>query len=363
MSLDDPHNFKQSYTLSVVEDGVRTVLGQDLPVPPVNVGPRTTPDYPALANAAIVDLPGGIRGFAGQRDEAFAVDLGSIFDANGLRPFNEAHVAPLPAGEGVNANDGKNVHSLALEVPISELVESDPVIGIWSTADRRKTRVFADGDGAQPVVSGPFVQVSRLGNPIVNEVVIPIDLKDTFNTLRPDEDAATLTGLVVEPFATEGSIPLVTDPILGDLIETLYPGVEVPDPPRDDLVAIFLTGITMPDGTVLNAQQNGVPAETLRLNTDIKPTESDPNEQEPLGLLGGDVSGFPNGRRLGDDVIDISLRAVAGGTPFTPEFNVAPNNELGDGARGNDMPLLTEFPYIPHPHNGYDTLPLTGGGV
>ncbi len=362
-SLDDPHNLKQSYTLSVVNDGVRSVLGQDLPVPPVNVGPRTTPDYPDLANAAIVELPGGISGFAGQRDEAFAVDLGSIFDLAGLRPFNEAHLVPLPTEDGVNANDGKNVHSLALEVPISELVADDPVIGVWSTASRRKTRVFADGNGALPVASGPFVQVSRLGNPLVNEAVIPISLKDTFNSLPPEQDADVFPGLAVEPFATEGPIPLVTDPILGDLIETLYPGVEVPDPPRDDLVAIFLTGITMPDGTVLNAQQNGRPAEVLRLNTSIKPTESDPNQQDPLGLLGGDMDGYPNGRRLGDDVIDIALRAVAGATPFTPEFDRAPNNELGDGARGNDMPLLTTFPYIPHPHNGYDTLPLTGGGA
>lgn len=362
-SLDDPYNQKQAYTLSVVRDGVRTVLGNDLPVPPVNVGPRTTPGYAELADAAIVDLGDGASAFAGQRDEVFAVDLGSIFDLVGLRPFNEAHLIPLPAEEGVNANDGKNVHSLALEIPINDLVADDPVIGIWATASRRKARVFAAGSGAQPVSSGRFVQVSRMGNPLVNEVVIPIELKDTFNTLRPQQDADVFPGLAVEPFATEGPIPLVTDPIVGDLIETLYPGVTVPDPPRDDLVAIFLTGVTLPDGTLLNEQRNVRPAEVLRLNTAIAPSSDDPNTQNPMGVLGGELDGYPNGRRLGDDVIDIALQAVAGATPFTPDFNRAPNNALGDGARGNDMPYLTEFPYIPHPHNGYDTMPLTGGGV
>jgi hypothetical protein len=194
----------------------------------------------------------------------------------------------------------------------------------------------------------------------VNEVVVPIGLKDTFNTLRPDQDAGVLSGLAVEPFATEGPIPLVTDPILADLIEALYPGVETPpDGSREDLVAIYLTGIDQETadavGVPPTAQAGGVPAEMLRLNTSIKPN---PETQDDLGYLGGDPQGFPNGRRLGDDVVDISLRAVAGGTPFTEDFNVEPNNILTDGAPGNDVPFLTTFPYIGTPHAGYDTGPL-----
>ena len=364
-SLDDVWNRKQTYSITVVRDGQRTVLGSDLPVPPYNAGPRTTPNYAALADAAVQDFGNGVKSFAGPRDETFAVDLGSIFDLGGLRPLNQAHLIPLPTSDGVNANDGKNVHSIAIEVPIDRLTEGDTTIGVWATANRKKVRVFSQNSGAMPVNRGRWVQVSRLGNPLVNEVVVPIGLKDTFNSLRPDQDAATLAGLKVAPFATEGDIPLVTDPILADLIEVLYPGVKTPaDGTRADLVAIFLTGI---EG--VNKQQGGVPAEVLRLNTAVKPNQSDPNLQNPLAVLGGDTDGFPNGRRLIDDVIDLSLRAVAGGTPFSPDptTNVFPNNALTDGVAGNDMPLLGTFPYMPHPHSGYDTGPLDsaieGNGV
>ncbi len=350
-SLDDPYNRKQTYSITRVEDGTRTVLGNGLPVPPVDVGPRTTPNYGDLAASAVKTVSGGIKAFAGQRDEAFPVDLGAIFDLGGLRPLDDAHLIDLTGPQNpVNATDGKNVHSIALQVPIDQLTDGDPVIGVWSTASRKKVRVFNQNSGANPVDRGRWVQVSRLGNPLVNEVVFPISLKDTFNTLRPDQDAPTLSGLKVQPFATEGDIPLVTDPILADLIEIVYPGVETPpDGSRSDLVSIFLTGIAG-----VNQPANVVPSEMLRLNTST-PVTMDPS---PLGLLGGDNQGFPNGRRLGDDVVDIALRAVAGGTPFTPDYNHAPNNALTDGVSGNDKPFLSVFPYIAAPHSGYDTGPL-----
>ena len=365
-SLDDPDwNIKQTYTLTVVAGGKRTVLGENLPVPPNNVGPRSTPNYPALANQAIVEL-GDIKSFAGQRDEAFPVDLGSIFDLGGLRPFNPAHVIPLPEDEPVNATNGLNVHSVALQVPISKLTQKDdPVIGVWSTTERRRTEVhlgpteaLESGLDRTEKHEGDWVQVSRLGNPLVNEVVVPTEVKDVFNALPPAADADVFPTIDAPPLATQGDIPLVTDPILAELIEVLYPGVETPDPPRQDLVTIFLTGI--PD---LNQPAGDVrPAELLRLNTAIKPSNPNPNEQNRLGLLGGETDGFPNGRRLIDDVVDIELRALAGATPFTPEFNVEPNNLLGDGVSGNDQPFLTEFPYIPHPFNGY-SMPELGGAV
>ncbi len=362
-SIDAPFNQKQTYSLSVVRNGTRSSLGTGLKVPPANTGPRATPNYASLADSAIANV-GGVKSFAGPRDETFAVDLGSIFDLGGLRPFNAAHAIPLPVTAGVNVNDGKNVHSIAIEVPIADVTAGDPVIGVWSTASRQKVRVFSKNSGANPVTRGRWVQVSRLGNPLVNEGVVPISLKDVFNTLRPDQDAATLSGLEVAPYATEGDIPIVTDPILADLIEIVYPTIDTPpDGSRSDLVAIYLTGLTGSPGVPQTAQANGVPAEMLRLNTSIKPDGS----EDPLGILGGDPQGFPNGRRLGDDVIDITLRALAGGTPFTPTFNIAPNNQLADGVVGNDRPYLTTFPYIPHPHSGYDTGPLDndieGNGV
>ena len=353
-SLDDPYNRKQTYSLTKVEDGQRTSLGDGLQVPPVNVGPRSTPNYEQLATAAVENVAGGVKAFAGQRDEAFPVDLGSIFDLGALRPFDDAHLIDLAGDqEPQNATLGKNVHSIALEVPIVELTEgTDPVIGVWSTASRKKVRVFSQNSGANPIDRGRWIQVSRLGNPLVNEAVIPISLKDTFNTLRPAMDAPTLSGLAVQPFATEGAIPLVTDPILADLIEVVYPGVETPpDGSRADLVSIFLTGI---EG--LNQPQSVTPSEMLRLNTST-PVTANPN---PLGVIGGDNQGFPNGRRLTDDVVDIALRAVAGGTVLTPDFNKAPNNQLSDGVSGNDRPFLSVFPYIAHPHSGYDTGPLNG---
>lgn len=348
---DDDYNQKQTYSLTRVENGVRTTLGEGLPVPPVNAGPRTTPNYASLATQAVRTV-GRVKTFAGQRDEAFAVDLGSIFDLGGLRPLDDAHLIPVEdnAAPGVNATQGKNVHSIALEVPIADLTDGDDVIGVWSTASRQKVRVFNQNSGADPVNRGRWVQVSRLGNPLVNEVVIPIGLKDTFNTLLPSQDASVLAGLKVEPFATEGDIPLVTDPILADLIEILYPGVETPpDGTRADLVAIFLTGIDQATadrlGLPMTAQKNGVPAEMLRLNTSIA------------------ESSFPNGRNLTEDIVDIALQAVAGvfyvdGNNERP-FNVAPNNALGDGVSGNDKPFLDTFPYLAHPHSGYDTAPLS----
>ena len=358
-SLDDPDwNIRQTYTVSQVVDGVRTVLGQNLPVPPNNIGARTTPDYAALADEAINDLPGGITAFAGQREDPFWVDLGSIFDLGALRPFNSLHLIPGVDGPGVDAVAGKNVHSIVLEVPADTLSPSgEDVIGAWATASRRKTRVFAGGSSAAPEHSGPFLQVSRLGNPLVNEVVIPLALKDAFNTLRPDQDAATLAGLEIGG-STEGDIPIVTDPELAELLPVLYPGVfgeggiaDLPPVPRDDLVTIFLTGI--PDINQFGGEFQ--PAEYLRLNTAIPPAGPSILDGERLGMLADppDAAGFPNGRRLIDDVVDIALQAVAGATPLTPDFDVAPNNQLSQGVPFNDVPFLDVFPYVAHPFPGY----------
>jgi hypothetical protein len=342
-ALDDPDlNLVQTYSITKVIDGQRHPLGENLVVAPANVGPRSTPDYDRnLGSEAVYDLPHGHRVFAGPRDDPFFVDLGSVFDLAGLRPLNAAHALPLPAEDGVDNVAGYNTHTIAVQVPISVLKRGDaslpdPIIGVWSSTYRRQTRVFAGGDGSQLLHKGPWVQVSRLGMPLVNEVVIPLGQKDRFNASRPSDDGQ---------FAA-----YVLDPEPARLIPVLYPGVTVPSAPRNDIAAIFLTGIPG-----LNQPANVVASEMIRLNTAIKPTVSDPNQQNRLGLLGGDTDGFPNGRRLVDDVVDIELRALAGATPFTPQFDIAPNNLLGDGVDRNDNPFLTHFPYVPSPTAGYDS--------
>jgi Domain of unknown function (DUF4331) len=328
---DETLNVKQTYTLTKVDGGKREVLLENAPVAPANVGPRSMPNYDALAAEAVVEVPGGGQSFAGPRDDPFFVDLGSVFDLAGLRPLNSAHAVPLPDEPGVDGLAGFNVHSVVLQVPTSELADGDPTIGVWSTTDRFTTKVFGGGTVKD---KGKFTQVSRLGLPLVNEVVAPLGAKDLFNASKPVDDAQFLAA--------------VQDPEVAGLIPKLYPGVTVPPAPRDDLVAIFLTGI--PD---VNQPKKGTPSEMIRLNTSIPPTAI--GQQDRLGLLAGQNDGFPNGRRLVDDVTDIELRALAGGTPFTADFNKAPNNALTDGVDANDVAFLEVFPYLAVPHQGYSS--------
>jgi hypothetical protein len=338
---DGDFNETQSYSVTRVDKASGPkgkALAAGLHTPPCNIGVRTTPDYEKLAEHTVHQLPNGGRVFAGQRDEGFYVDVASIFDTLNLRSITSTGSKDTTAGF--------NVHSIAIEVPIKELTRSasaptdptaaDAVVGVWATASRRSTAVFR-GQQAQGAHNGQFVQISRLGNPLVNEVVIPLKLKDAFNGLAPKDDAV--------------AAPFVLDPQLPKLLKAVYK-IDIPAAPRNDLVAIFATGIKA--GSVPGAPQfntflsDGKPHEMLRLNVAIPPSP----QPSRLGLLGGDLAGFPNGRRVGDDVVDIALRAVAGGTPFTPETNKAPNNELGDGVDKNDVPYLTRFPYLGTPHSG-----------
>ncbi len=343
-SLNDPDfNIRQLYSVARVEHGKRTTLASGLATPPVNIGPRSTPNYESLAAMAIYSLKDGSKVFAGQRDDPFFVDLGSVFDLAGLRPFNAAHAIPLATAPGRDGVSGYNTHSIALQVPISSLTHnhkapkgvSDPnaIIGVYATSQRRQVRVLS-ASGATPRDDGQWVQVSRLGMPLANEVVIPLGKKDRFNASDPADDAQFLR--------------FVQDPEPARLIPVLYPGVNVPPAPRGDITTIFLTGIPG-----LNQPAGVRPSEMIRLNMAVPPS-SNPS---PIGVLGGDTAGFPNGRRLADDVTDVELRALAGGTPFTPDFNKAPNNQLGDGVNVNDKPFLTQFPYVATPHQGYASDP------
>lgn len=355
-SLTDPdYNMPQVYSVRRVDRSTGRrgrLIASGLRTPPANIGPRFTPNYETnLGLPAVYNIPGGGKVFAGQRDEYFYIDLG-VFDAVKLRTI-DAGGPGLFVGNGVDSTQGYNVSTIALEVPIQDLTRSravpssptapDAVIGVWATASRRTTRVIQN-DGTR-INEGAWQQVSRLGNPLVNEVVIPLELKDAFNSLSPVNDAV--------------AAPAVLDPELPRIIQTalsVFYGINItiPPPPRNDLVAIFATGIpvnavTGPNYTTFLS--DGVPHEYLRLNVAIPITPI--ASMNRLGLLGGDVAGFPNGRRPFDDVTDIALRAVLGGTPFTPAFNIAPNNVVGDGVSANpEGPLLTRFPYLLPPNAG-----------
>jgi Domain of unknown function (DUF4331) len=343
-SLDDPdYNEPQTYSVTRIDRNTgrqSRVLASGLMTPPNNIGERTTPNYEtALAQPAVFSLPNGGRVFAGQRDEGFYVDVGAVFDTLKFKSIGTTG--------GVDSTAGFNVNTIAIEVPIEDLTRSgvvpssptasDAVIGVWAVSSRQRVRVLrGDRDDNE---AGPFKQVSRLGSPLVNELIIPLKFKDTFNAAPPENDGQ---------FAQ-----FVADPQLALLLRAVF-GITIPTAPRNDLVAIFATGIPVNSVTGPNYTtflSDGQPHEMIRLNVAISPT---PNPSR-LGILGGDFAGFPNGRRVFDDVVDIELRAVAGGTPFTPATNVAPNNTLGDGVANNDVPYLTRFPYLGTPHSGNST--------
>jgi hypothetical protein len=352
--LDDADwNRRQTYSVTkLLEGSSPRVLASRVPCPPCNIGPRSTPNYVNLANLAVRALPTGEKVFAGQRAEGFYVDLGSIFDLAALRPVQNLHLLPLPSANGVNATAQLNVHTIALQVPITDLTrngrkptdpaDSKATIGVYTSASRQKVLVREDDEDTG---IGPFVQVSRLGNPLFNEVIVPMGRKDEWNSSHPADD--------------KNFVAFVQRPELAALLPVLYPGVfpnlAALDADRADLVAILLTGI--PSGLIPGFQNftGDTQADLLRLNVAIPPSTS----PSPLGLLGGDLAGFPNGRRVADDVVAIELRAVAGATyplvnpAFTADGAVS---AVDDGVTAADVgtPFLTTFPYLGTPFSGFD---------
>lgn len=354
---DETWNRPQYYSVTRIQNGREKLLGADLPCPPVNVGKRSTPDYATLSAQAVHSLGVGRKVFAGQRADAFHVDLGSVFDLGALRPFNEAHLISMPNMGGVNAVQAYNVHSIAIQVPIKQLTRSrtrpsdaaspDAVIGVWATASRRTSRIF-DPEKGRYVGHGPWKQVSRLGNPLFNEVVVPMAEKDVWNARKPKGDRRYAK--------------YVNKPELQGLLPVLYPGVfpklAAYDKPRADLNAILLTGI--PTGVVPGFQNYTGPVESdmLRLNVAVPPT-SDPNN---LGLVAGDAAGFPNGRRIDDDVVTIELRAIAGLTIPLVDPTYEPDgaaSAVEDGTSNTNAASTGAFPYLGLPGGGYQTEPGT----
>ncbi|WP_406370570.1 DUF4331 domain-containing protein [Streptomyces sp. NBC_00647] len=305
-SLDDPDlNITQTYDIDLLRLHnqklvSRTKVADDVPVAPSNVGKASMPDYGKLRDQAVYKLAGGSKTFAGQADDPFFLDL-RVFDL--LYGGNLTEV-------GRDTLKGYNVNSIALQVPNDMIRESSgqPVVGIWSTTQRRDAR-------------GNYTQVSRLGMPLVNEVVNPQKDKDKFNASAPWNDGQFLKN--------------VTNPELPKLIEGIYK-IKAPAEPRTDLVDVFLKGVKG-----LNQPPHVRPAEELRLNTSIKPAM----HPKRLGVLDGDNAGFPNGRRLTDDVIDASLQVVEGEL-------VGSKNDLGDAVDKNDKKFEKYFPYVAKPTSG-----------
>ena len=277
--------------------------------PPNNIGPRSTPNYRSLAAKSIVTKD-GLSIFAGQRDDAFYADIGSIFDLVAFRKGTGN------VGGGKDFFAGYAVHAIALQIPIADLNAKSSTIGVWASTERPNVTVGGK-------LRRGWTQVSRLGNPLVNEVVVPTPFKDAWNRSAPVNDK-------------QYAGPVVT-PVLAKLMNQLYK-VNAPETNRDDLVAVFGTGVKG-----LNFTGDTV-ADMLRLNYSIPVTPD--SKFSRMGVIGGDNGGFPNGRRLGDDVIDIAEQVMAG-------FLKGNKVPLGDGVNSGDVPALDSFPYEADPASGF----------
>jgi Domain of unknown function (DUF4331) len=324
---------RQTYTVTQIQAGKHTVLAEGLFAVPSNIGPQTMPDYEKLAEDGIFPLSNGGRVFVGQRDETFYIDLGATFDTLNFR------AAPIlsdvqDADDGVNpfGNDmfsGFNVNTIALEIPISELSD---VIGMYASTSRPKTEIHAPNSAVKG--EGDFVQVARMGNPLVNELIIGTGMKDSWNGSDPKEEAQFLD--------------FYLNPRLVTVINLAF-GTDFPTTNRTDLVAALLQYSGQDPNSCLRSSRC---SELLRLDTKVEPTS--PESQKRLGGLVDDAAGFPNGRRPNDDVTDIILRVAAGAL-----LGAVPN--LGDGVNFNigapgtnvtDKGIYTRFPFLPTPFDG-----------
>jgi hypothetical protein len=346
-SLDGPgaagFSLRQRYTVTMVKGGVSTQLtnasGNPLFAVPSNVGPRTMPNYPALAAQGIYSLGNGIKVFAGTVDDPFYIDLGAAFDSLNFRAAAGGGVLSPAQDADDNTNtasdtvSGFNVNTIAIEVPISMLTKTgtvlaatDPAatIGTWGTTSR--PRILVRRSPLPSASSGGWAQVQRMGNPLINELIIGTGFKDFWSLSFPKDDSQ---------FAS-----FDLDPLLARVLNAIY-GIAIPTPPRTDLLPLvtYAPPIAAPGTTA------GPIADLLRLNTGVAPTPAPSRKR--LGLLAGDAAGYPNGRRVSDDVTDISARAVAGilaGAQY--------NYRIGDGVNTNDVPYQEVFPYVAWAQSG-----------
>ncbi len=345
-SVDDPDiNFVQTYDLyretynrkGKVKRTRKIAAG--VPVAPDNVGPKTIPDYAKVAAGATRTLSNGAKTFVGPADDPFFIDLAVVFDGINIDKPGRPDIGLGNQGGGKDDVAGYNTHSFALQVPESDVTRdgesvagpdgSNAVVGVWTTTERKRIRAVRRKGKRR--VHARWVQVSRLGNPLINEVIIPIGLKDKFNRTSPANDAANF-----------GAGALAPEP--ARLLNALF-NLGVKETDRTDIVGALLTGV--PGLTQIGTSP--VPADTLKVNLGVPPSAS-PNR---FGVLAGDTAGFPNGRRLTDDVVDIELRVIAGAL-LKPEEG-GKQIPLGDGVDVNDKPFRDAFPYVALPDSGFDS--------
>ena len=340
---------RQSYQITMIKNGSASQISSATPMyaVPSNVGPRTM-DYNALFTAGTYTTnTTDVKAFAGTVDDPFWIDLGAAFDTLNLRSV----VAPgalTPAQDAATTNavsdtvSGYSVNSIAIEVPVSMLTRTGSVelatstaatIGVWGTTSR--PRVTTRRAPLPSASAGSFSQVQRMGNPLINELLIGTGSKDRFSMDLPKNDSQ---------FAS-----FFLDPTLARILNAATGGaIAIPTPPRTDLLPL----VTYAPPIAAPGTPAGPVADLLRLNTGVAPTM--PANISRLGLLGGDGAGYPNGRRLMDDVVDISLRAVAG-VLAGPPYSTSPlNSRLGDGVNVNDAPYRTTFPYLANAPSGRD---------
>ena len=339
-SVDDPDiNFVQTYDLYKDtykgEHVVKTrQLANDIPVAPANTGPKTVPDYAKVQAGAIRSLPGGGKTFVGPSDDAFFVDLGAVFDGINIDKPGRPNIGLGNQGGGKDDVAGYNTHSFALQVPESEVTRDgkrvadmksgNAAVGVWATTERRRVNVLRGGHGHDK----RWVQVSRLGNPLINEVIIPIGKKDKFNRTSPADDAKNFGAFALNPEPAR-------------LLNALFK-LGVKETNRTDIVQALLTGV--PGLTQIGS--NPAAADTLKLNLGVAPS-ANPNR---FGVLANDLAGFPNGRRLADDVTDIELRVIAGA--LLKPAQGGKQIPLGDGVDQNDKAFRSSFPYVALPTDG-----------
>jgi hypothetical protein len=336
-SATDPDiNFVQTYDLyreTYDKRGKREhskLIANDVPVAPDNVGPKTIPDYASVSNGAVASVRGGGKTFVGPADDAFFVDLGAIFDGINIDKPGRPNIGLGNQGGGKDDVSSYNTHSFVLQVPESQVTRdgksvkdaksSNAVVGVWASTERKRMSVRRHN--GRKHYKANWVQVSRLGNPLINEVIIPIGQKDKFNRTSPSDDLANFGKYALNPEPAR-------------LLNALF-GLGVKETNRTDIVQALLTGV--PGLTQIG--KNPAPADTLKVNMGVPPATS----ENRFGVLAGDVAGFPNGRRLADDVVDIELRVIAGA--LLPANQGGKQIPLGDGVDQNDKPFRATFPYV-----------------
>ncbi len=353
-------SLRQTYTVTKVTKVNGKVVktedlsaGKTLFAVPSNVGPRTMPNYEALAKEGIYDLGGGVKVFAGTVDDPFYIDLGAAFDSlnfrasvSGVGVLTDAMDANDTKNFAADAVSGFNVNTIAIEVPISLLTsdgkvhaasDAKAVIGTYATTSRPLSKIQPTTPGGKSILSRHFRQIQRMGNPLINELIIGPGEKKKLS-MREPQDHGQLAAYFL-------------DPLLSRVINAATGGVVgIPTPPRTDLLPLVVYKAPICPGC--SAAQAGPVADLLRLNTGIPATAK--ADRKRLGVLAGDFGGFPNGRRVSDDVVDIAARAVAG-ILAGPPFDGFPNNRIGDGTNTNDRAYQETFPYIAFANDGRDS--------